>query len=111
MIRRLQFTWWGRFWRGWWQWGRGAMIVADKDYSVQGSSWHIGPLGITWWDRANWRDFCFTKEESAAEDERDREIMNTTGVQGPLRRTERQTCNGFEPRTRSPLGKPTESPK
>lgn len=55
---RLRFFWWGRFWRGWLQFGRGFTVVADKDHSVQ-TVWAflIGPLEIEWWDRQNWRDW------------------------------------------------------
>lgn len=69
---RLGFFWWGTFWRGWWQFGRGCTLVADKSFDVRGSSFLLGPLEINWWSRSDWRDFCFTPEEAAADLERDR---------------------------------------
>lgn len=75
MLRRLKFYWWGSFWRGWWQWGKGFGMVADKDYEVTGQSWLIGPIQITWWDRANWRDYCYTDEEAAEVDRQENEEM------------------------------------
>lgn len=65
---RLAFHWWGHFWRGWWQWGPGFIVVADKDDNVEAYSFLVGPLEVNWWSRADWQDFCFTPEEAAAED-------------------------------------------
>lgn len=69
---RLSFCWWGRFWSGWWQFGRGFTLVTDKDYTIKAWSFLIGPIEVDWWDRPDWRDFCFTPEEAAAEDARER---------------------------------------
>lgn len=79
-LGRLGFFWWGKIGRGrlkfWRQWGKACMVCADKDTSVH-TVWafHFGPLEIEWWNRADWRSFCFTKEESAAEDAADRAAM------------------------------------
>lgn len=74
-IRRLSFFWWGTFWRGWLQFGRGFTVCADKDPNITASSFLIGPVEIDWWSRADWRAFCFTPEEAAAEDTREREAL------------------------------------
>ena len=67
---RLNFHWWGGFFRGWAQWGRGPTICADKDYSVETLwTYHIGPLQIEWWNRPDWRSFCFTPEEARVADQ------------------------------------------
>lgn len=68
-MSRLRFVWWGHFWRGWLQWGRAARILADKDYSVHTLwAYHVGPLEIEWWNRPDWRVFCYTKAEADAAD-------------------------------------------
>jgi hypothetical protein len=72
-IGRLGFFWWGSFWRGWLQFGRGCTLVTDKRFDITASSFLIGPLEVDWWSQADWRDYCFTPEEAAAEDARDRE--------------------------------------
>jgi hypothetical protein len=66
---KLRLFWWGRTWRGWKQFGSGATVCADKDYSVT-TAWTflLGPLEIQWWNRSDWRDFCYTPEESAEVD-------------------------------------------
>lgn len=76
-MSRLSFRWWGTFWRGWFQWGR-VSIVADKDYDVTATGFMVGPIEINWWSRSDWRAFCFTPEEAAAEDARDRAELGKT---------------------------------
>jgi hypothetical protein len=68
---RLSFFWWGSFLRGWLQFGRGFTVVADKNPEVR-TVWTflIGPVEVDWWNRPDWREFCFTREE-AVEDARD----------------------------------------
>lgn len=70
MLRRLQFRWWGRFWRGWLQFGPGLMTCADKDVTVLGKTFFIGPVEITWWSRSDWERYCYTAEEAGIEDEK-----------------------------------------
>lgn len=84
MFRKLSFDWWGWkpgrkpgrrwHWPMYTQWGPMNMC-ADKDFNVQGRGWLIGPFQFTWWDRSNWRDFCYTPEESAEVDRQEREEM------------------------------------
>lgn len=72
-MRRLSFFWWGCIGRhGWWQFGRSARILADKDWNVH-TVWtfQVGPLEIQWWNDPNWRALCFTPEEAAAADAED----------------------------------------
>jgi len=59
---RLRFFWWG--WRRI-RFGPGWNLCADKDFSVKAKTFDIGPLQIEWWDRSNWRDYCYTEEEAA----------------------------------------------
>jgi hypothetical protein len=82
-IGRLSFFWWGTFWRGWLQFGRGFTVCADKAPDIQ-TSWTflLGPVEIDWWSRADWRDFCFTPAEAAAEDERDRASLRRGAGRG-----------------------------
>ena len=74
MLSRLDFFWWGRFWRGWLQWGP-INMCADKDWNVTGKGWLIGPVQVTWWDRSNWRDYRYTKEEADEIDRQENEDM------------------------------------
>jgi hypothetical protein len=71
-IGRLGFFWWGTFLRGWLQWGRGFTVVADKDCKVQ-TVWTFlfGPLEIEWWNRRDWRRYCFTPAEAEEADRND----------------------------------------
>lgn len=71
MTRRLQFYWWGSFWRGWLQWGP-IHMCADKNWDVTGRGWLFGPIQITWWCRHDWERYCYTEEEAAEEDRKDR---------------------------------------
>lgn len=70
---RLRFFWWGSFLRGWLQWGRAGTTCADKNFSKH-TLWafHFGPLEVQWWNDPKWQRYCFTPEEAAAEDARDR---------------------------------------
>jgi hypothetical protein len=70
--------WWGRLpwsrrfnWRCWTQWGRFNMCT-DKDWSIEGKGWVVGPLQVTLWPRNDWRKFCYTPEEAAEADRRER---------------------------------------
>ncbi len=67
-IGRLQFRWWGRFWRGWCQFEPRINTCADKDHTIEGRGFIIGPFEFTWWSRRDWQDFCFTQEEADAAD-------------------------------------------
>lgn len=79
---QLGFFWWGKIGKGrlkfWRQWGKSSTVCADKNYNVH-TLWTflIGPLEIQWWDRADWRAFCFTKEEAATEYASERAAMRT----------------------------------
>ena len=63
-LGRLGLFWWGSFWRGWLQWGPGFTVCADKDDTVQ-TLWtfRVGPVEIEWWNRSDWRKFCYGDDE------------------------------------------------
>lgn len=82
-IGRLRLCWWGHFWRGWLQFGKGWRICADKDYNVSGRSFFIGPIEIQWWCRPDWQDFCFTQEEADAFDADIRRSFPHSGPEKP----------------------------
>jgi hypothetical protein len=104
MFQRLDFFWWGSFWRGWLQWGP-LNMCADKDYSVRGRGWLLGPLQITWWDRPDWRSYRFTPEEAAAVDAQELEEIRQWrasldscsrchGLRGGVRGNENKMADG-----------------